>query len=144
MSTTFVKRQDAKPGWLLVDADGLVLGRLAARVSRVLQGKHKPAYTPHVDCGDYVVVVNAAKIVITGSKLEQKEYLWHTRWPGGLRSRSLQEVMDQDPPEAIRQAVRRMLPKTRLGRAMYKKLKVYTGPQHRHAANHPAKYVLPE
>ena len=144
MSTTFVKRQDAKPSWLLVDADGLVLGRLAARVSRVLQGKHKPAYTPHVDCGDYVVVVNAAKIRITGSKIEQKEYLWHSRWPGGLKSRSLKEVMEQDPPEAIRQAVRRMLPKTRMGRMMYKKLKVYTGPTHRHAANHPEKYVLPD
>ncbi len=144
MSTTFLKRETANPGWLLVDADGQVLGRLASRVSRLLQGKHKPSYTPHVDSGDYVVVINARRIRVTGDKLATKEYIWHTRWPGGLRTRSLKDVMEKDPPEAIRQAVRRMLPKTRLGRAIFKKLKVYPDQAHRHGANRPKPYAIPD
>lgn len=144
MATTFVKRAAAKPQWLLVDADGLVLGRLAARVSRVLQGKHKPEYTPHVDCGDYVVVVNARKIRITGNKLRDKEYFWHTRWPGGLKSVSMRDLFQKDPPEVIREAVRKMLPKTRMGRTMLRKLKVYADAKHEHAANRPAAYTLPD
>ena len=144
MSTTFVKRESAKPQWLLLDANGLVLGRLASRVSRLLQGKHKPSYTPHVDCGDYVVVVNARRVRVTGSKLAEKTYYWHTRWPGGLRSKSLRDLMENDPPEAIRMAVRRMMPKTKLGKTMFKKLKVYADAKHDHAANRPAAYTLPD
>lgn len=143
-SSSFVTRQAAKPEWLLVDAQGQVLGRLAARVSRILQGKHKPTYTPHVDCGDYVVVVNARGIKVTGSKLQDKQYVWHTRWMGGLKTKSLRDVMQNDPPEAIKEAVRLMLPKTKLGKSMFKKLKVYADAQHDHAANRPKPYVLPD
>ena len=143
MSTTFLKRESAKPSWLLVDAQGQVLGRLASRVSRLLQGKHKPSYTPHVDSGDYVVVINARGIRVTGSKLEDKEYVWHTRWPGGLKRRSYRETVARDPGGPVREAVRKMLPKTKLGRAILKKLKVYPDAKHVHAANRPVPYTIP-
>lgn len=144
MSSTMIKRQDAKPGWILVDGEGQVLGRLAGRISKILQGKHKPGYTPHVDCGDYVVVINARKIRVTGDKAQTKEYVWHTRYPGGLRSRSYRDVMATNPPEILGTAVRKMLPKTRLGRAMLKKLKVYADAKHRHAANNPVPFTIPD
>ena len=144
MDTTFLTRESAKPTWLLVDAKGQVLGRLAGRLSRLLQGKHKPAYTPHVDSGDYVVVINARDIRVTGNKLRDKEYVWHTRWPGGLKRRALKDVMAKDPPEVLREAVRKMLPKTKLGRAFFKKLKVYPDQTHLHAANRPAPYTIPD
>ena len=142
MNSTFLKRETAKPDWLLVDADGQVLGRLASRVCLLLLGKHKPAYTPHVDSGDYVVVINARRVKFTGNKLREKEYIWHTRWPGGLKHKSLRDVMQKDPTFPIREAVRKMLPKTKLGRAILKKLKVYPDQKHVHAANRPKPHTL--
>jgi large subunit ribosomal protein L13 len=142
ISSTFLKRETSKPDWLLVDADGQVLGRLASRVCLLLMGKHKPSYTPHVDSGDYVVVINARGIRLTGNKAEMKEYIWHTRWPGGQKRRSYRDTVTKDPTEPLREAVRKMLPKTRLGRAFLRKLKVYPDQKHVHAANRPKPHTL--
>ncbi len=132
----------AKPGqvdqaWHLVDADGQVLGRLASKIAVMLMGKHKPQYTPHVDTGDYVIVVNAAKIRMTGRKLDQRYEKRYSGYPGGLKTRTYRQVLDQNPQRLIELAVRRMLPKSSLGRQMLKKLKVYVGPEHPHAAQQP-------
>jgi len=137
MRTYSAKKADVQARWLVVDAEGQILGRLAARIATVLQGKHKPIYTTHIDTGDYVIVVNARKIRVTGRKLEQKTYSRYTGYPGGLRVRSLAEMLARNPEKVIQLAVRRMLPKTKLGRAMFKKLKVYAGPDHPHAAQKP-------
>ena len=137
MRTYSARKADVQARWLLVDAEDLILGRLAARIATILQGKHKPIYTPHIDTGDYVIVVNARKIRVTGRKLEQKTYSRYTGYPGGLRTRSLAEMLSRNPEKVIELAVRRMLPKTKLGRAMFKKLKVYAGPDHPHAAQKP-------
>jgi large subunit ribosomal protein L13 len=123
--------------WLVVDATGRTLGRLATQVADALRGKRKPAYTPHVDTGDFVIVVNAEKISVSGKKLEEKRYYRHSGYPGGLRSRSLGEMLERRPEEVIRHAVKGMLPRTRLGRAQLRKLKVYAGPDHPHAAQKP-------
>ncbi len=132
----------AKPGtfhqrWLKVDASGKTLGRLAVRIAVILQGKNKPTYTPHVDTGDFIIVVNASKIRVTGKKLEQKEYQRFSGYPGGLKRIPMAEMLARKPEEVIRLAVRRMLPKTKLGHAMFKKLKVYAGPEHPHEAQKP-------
>jgi len=137
-----MKTYTAKPGeiersWYVVDAESKTLGRLATQIADVLRGKGKPAYTAHVDTGDFVIVVNAEKIHVTGQKLDQKIYYRHSGYPGGLRSRTLREQLERRPEEVIRKAVRGMLPKNRLAAAQLKKLKVYAGPDHPHAAQNP-------
>jgi large subunit ribosomal protein L13 len=137
-----VKTSSAKPHeierkWFVIDAQGQTLGRLATRVATVLRGKHKPIYTPHIDCGDYVIVVNADKINVTGQKLDQKIYYRHSGYPGGLKQVTLRRQLQTHPERVIEAAVRGMLPKNRLGRKMFKKLKVYDGPDHPHQAQQP-------
>jgi len=132
----------ARPGqvdrkWFVVDAAGIPLGRLASAVAHVLRGKHKPIYTPHVDTGDHVIVVNADKIELTGNKLDDKQYIRHSHYPGGLRTMSYREFLARTPDRVIEKAVKCMLPRNRLGRKMYKKLKVYAGPEHPHQAQQP-------
>jgi large subunit ribosomal protein L13 len=123
--------------WLVVDASGKTLGRLATQVADALRGKRKPDYTPHLDVGDFVIVVNAERVAVSGRKREQKLYYRHSGYPGGLRSRTLAEMLDRRPEEVVRRAVKGMLPRTRLGRAQLRKLKVYAGPDHPHAAQKP-------
>jgi large subunit ribosomal protein L13 len=137
MKTAMMRKGQVSARWVLVDATDQVLGRLAARVARILMGKHRPTYTPHVDCGDFVVVVNAAKIRVTGSKRDQETYQRYSGYPGGQKERTLGELLGSKPDEVIRLAVRRMLPKSRLGRSMFSKLKVYKGADHPHAAQKP-------
>lgn len=137
-----MKTYSAKPGevqrdWYLVDADGKTLGRLATQIADRLRGKGKPQYTPHVDTGDFVVVVNAEKVRVTGNKLDDKQYYRHSGYPGGLRTRSLREQLDRQPAEVLRKAVKGMLPRNRLGRAQLTKLKIYAGPEHPHDAQAP-------
>jgi large subunit ribosomal protein L13 len=144
-----MKTWNAKPGeverrWYLVDAEGKTLGRLATRVADTLRGKDKAQYTPHVDTGDFVVVVNAEKVAVTGKKLEDKRYYRHSGYPGGIRSRTLQEELDRRPTEVIRKAVKGMLPRNRLSRAQLTKLKVYAGPDHPHEAQSPQPLKLEE
>jgi large subunit ribosomal protein L13 len=135
--TTMARPETHKSQWFVVDADGKVLGRLAAEVATILMGKHKPTYTPHVDTGDFVIIVNAAKARVTGRKMEQKEYDWYTGYPGGRKVVTMEDYFAKHPTRVIELAVKRMLPKTRLGRKMFKKLKVYAGPEHHHAAQQP-------
>jgi large subunit ribosomal protein L13 len=142
-----MKTYTAKPGeierqWFLVDAEGQTLGRLATRIADTLRGKGKPQYTPHVDTGDFVVVVNAEKIAVTGSKLDSKLYYRHSGYPGGLRSRTLREQLDRRPTEVLRKAVKGMLPKNRLANAQIRKLKIYAGPEHPHIAQAPKELEL--
>ncbi len=139
-----MKTYSAKPGeverkWYLIDADGVVLGRLATTVAQILRGKNKPQYTPHVDTGDFVVVINADKVRVTGNKGLAKEYYRHSGFPGGLKSETFEEAMAKHPERVIEHAVKGMLPKTTLGRAQGLKLKVYAGPDHPHAAQQPEK-----
>ena len=131
------KKEEVVRNWYVIDATGISLGRLAAKVSNVLQGKHKPTYTPHVDCGDNVIVINAEKVNLTGNKLNDKMYYNHSGYTGGLRERTAKEMIENYPVEMIERAVKGMLPKTRLGRQMYKKLFVYAGSEHPHAAQKP-------
>ena len=137
MKTYVATPADRERNWVVVDATGQTLGRLATRIADLLRGKRKPTYTPHVDVGDFVVVVNAEKVRVTGNKLADKRYYRHSGYPGGLRSRSLQEMLDRRPEEVIRMAVRGMLPRNRLARKQLTKLKVYAGPDHPHAAQKP-------
>ncbi len=123
--------------WYVVDADGQTLGRLASEIAKVLRGKNKPIYTPHIDTGDYVIVVNADKVKVTGKKLDQKIYYRHSEYVGGMKETTLREMMDKKPERVIELAVKGMLPKGPLGRAMIKKLHVYAGPEHNHAAQKP-------
>ena len=123
--------------WLVVDASGKTLGRLATQIADALRGKRKPEYTPHCDVGDFVIVVNAEKVVVTGRKREVKRYYRHSGYPGGLRSRTFEQMLERRPEEIIRLAVKGMLPRTRLGRAQLRKLKIYAGPDHPHAAQKP-------
>jgi len=137
-----MKTWNAKPGevarqWYVVDADGQTLGRLATRIADTLRGKGKVQYTPHVDTGDFVIVVNAEKVAVTGNKLDQKHYHRHSGYPGGLRSRTLRQQLDRQPTEVLRKAVRGMLPRNRLARAQMRKLKIYAGPEHPHEAQAP-------
>lgn len=131
------KPREVERRWYLVDADGQNLGRLATRIADTLRGKTKPQYTPHIDTGDFVVVVNAEKIAVTGKKLEQKMYYRHSGYPGGLRERTLREQLDRQPTEVLRKAVKGMLPRNRLSRAQLTKLKIYAGPAHPHVAQAP-------
>jgi len=135
--TYVTKQEDVEREWHVVDATGQTLGRLASQVARILRGKHKPIYSPAVDTGDYVIVVNAEKIHVTGRKLDQKVYYRHSGYPGGLKAITLRELLKKRPTRVVEHAVRGMLPKNRLGRRMFKKLKVYAGPDHPHAAQQP-------
>ena len=135
--THIVKTSDIEREWFVVDADGQTLGRLASNVARILRGKHKAIYTPHLDVGDYVIVVNAEKIAVTGNKMDDKIYYRHTGYPGGLRSATLRQQLARHPTFAIAAAIKGMLPKNRLGRRILRKLKVYAGPGHPHQAQQP-------
>ena len=137
MKTYSAKKGEIAREWYLVDADGQTLGRLATRIADTLRGKGKPQYTPHVDTGDFVVVVNAEKIQVTGNKLDQKRYYRHSGYPGGIRSRTLREQLGRRPTEVLRTAVKGMLPKNRLARQQINKLKIYAGPEHPHEAQAP-------
>lgn len=137
MKTISTRPQDVTHGWYVIDADGKTLGRLATEIARRLRGKHKPEFTPHVDTGDYIVVVNAEKVHVTGAKRSDKMYYRHTGYPGGLKERTFQQMIDSHPDRVIRQAVKGMLPHNPLGRSMFRKLKVYAGPEHPHEAQQP-------
>jgi len=137
MKTYQPKAGEIARQWVLVDAEGQTLGRLATRVAMILRGKNKPVFAPHADVGDFVVVVNAEKVAVTGKKLEQKKYYHHSQFPGGLREDTLSKVLQQKPERVVEKAVRGMLPKTKLGDALFGKLKVYAGPVHPHAAQKP-------
>lgn len=140
MKSYIAKPNEVERKWYLIDAEGKVLGRLASEVASILRGKNKPTYTPHVDTGDFVIIVNADKVKLTGKKLDQKEYRYHTGYPGGLKAIPYRRLMEKNPEKAIHLAVRGMLPKNRLGRKMIKKLKVYSGPEHNHQAQKPEVY----
>lgn len=137
MRTYSAKPQEVERTWYVIDAQGQTLGRLASRVATLLRGKHKPSYTPHVDCGDFVIVVNAAKVHVTGQKMDQKIYYRHSGYPGGLKEITLRRQLQIFPERVLEAAVRGMLPKNKLGRKMFKKLKVYAGAEHPHAAQQP-------
>jgi len=137
MKTYTARPVDIERRWLLVDAAGRTLGRLATQVAMALRGKHKPMYTPHMDTGDHVIIINAHKIRLTGRKPEDKKYFRHTLYPGGAHWITIQEMMKKHPDRVVTQAVKGMMPKTKLGRAMIKKLKVYAGPEHPHEAQQP-------
>ena len=137
MKTYSAKTEEVDRAWLVIDASGCVLGRLATLVATRLRGKHKPTYTPHVDTGDHVIVVNAAKVTLTGRKLDQKMYYHHSGYMGGLKSATAKQLLDKRAGDLVVHAVRGMLPKNRLGRKMLKKLKVYAGPDHPHVAQQP-------
>ena len=142
-SKTYVaKATDRERQWLLIDANGLTLGRLATQIADLLRGKLKPEYTPHVDTGDFVVVINAEKISVSGNKMKEKMYRRHTGYPGGLRERTLEEMLERRPEEVIRQAVRGMRPRNRLARQQITKLKVYAGTDHPHVAQKPKKLEI--
>jgi len=137
VKTYTARAEDIEQEWFLVNAEGKTLGRLASEIAQVLRGKHKPIYTPHLDCGDFVIVVNAEKVQVTGRKLDQKMYYRHTGYPGGIKSISLRNQLQKHPERVLEAAVRGMLPKNRLGRKMFKKLKVYAGNSHPHQAQQP-------
>ncbi len=137
MKTYVASAADRERNWLIVDASGQTLGRLATQIADTLRGKRKPTYTPHVDTGDFVIVVNAKQIAVTGNKLQDKRYYRHSGYPGGLKSRSLNDMLERRPEEVIRLAVKGMLPRNRLARKQLTKLKVYAGPEHPHAAQQP-------
>ena len=140
MKSYMAKPEEVERKWHVIDAEGKVLGRLATEIATLLRGKHKPIYTPHVDTGDFVIVINADKIKLTGKKLEQKQYRYHTGYPGGLKAVPYRRLMDRSPERVIQLAVKGMMPKNRLGRQMLKKLKVYRGSDHRHEAQQPEMY----
>lgn len=142
MKTYSAKPESVKRDWLIIDAENQTLGRLATEVARRLRGKHKPEFTPHVDAGDYVVVVNADKVQVTGNKAKDKTYYRHTGYPGGLKSMSFEKLQNYKPESIIELAVKGMLPKNPLGSAMYKKMKVYAGSEHPHAAQQPQEIKL--
>lgn len=137
MPTYSPKASEIQRAWHVVDAEGMVLGRLATEVARILRGKHKPTYTPHADCGDFVVIVNADKLQLTGNKLRDKLYYRHSGYLGGIKSLTAGEMVDKNPARVIELAIKGMLPRGPLGRQMLKKLKVYAGPDHPHAAQQP-------
>ncbi len=138
MKTYSAKPDDVEAKWFLIDAEDVVLGRLATIAAKMLRGKHKPMFTPNIDCGDHIVVINAEKVRMTGRKREQKTYYWHTGYPGGIKSRTANQILEGGHPERIVQkAIERMLPKGPMGRQQYRKLKVYVGPEHPHEAQSP-------
>ncbi len=142
MKSFLAKKGTVEAGWHVVDADGLILGRMAAEIAPILMGKTKPTYTPHIDTGDFVIVVNAEKIRVSGDKAKTKVYKSYSRYPSGQRLRPFEDMLASQPEKVIELAVRRMLPKSTLGRHMLKKLKVFRGPEHCHAAQNPAKLEL--
>jgi large subunit ribosomal protein L13 len=142
MKTYQAKKEELKYQWYLVNAEGKVLGRLASELAKILRGKHKPTFTPHLDTGDFVVVVNAEKVGLTGKKLKDKIYYRHTGYPGGIKEVSAEKLLAKKPTEVIRRAVKGMLPKNSLGRQMLRKLKVYAGPNHPHKAQNPVPLEL--
>lgn len=135
--TKSAKKEEVQRNWYIVDAQSDVVGRLGTKIATVLRGKHKPSYTPHVDTGDYVIVINAEKVRFSGAKMDQKEYQRYSGYPGGQKSRTAREMLEKKPIEIMEHAVKGMLPKNRLGRQMFKKLFVYTGSEHPHAAQKP-------
>ena len=137
MPTYSPKASEIERAWVLIDAEGLVLGRLATEVSRILRGKHKPTYAPHIDTGDHVVIINADKVVLTSGKADRKMVYRHSGFPGGLKEQTYADLLGKKPAEAVRGTIRGMMPHTRLGAAQLKKLKVYAGPNHPHAAQQP-------
>jgi large subunit ribosomal protein L13 len=137
VKTISAREEDVQHDWYVIDAQGQTLGRLATQTASILRGKHKPIYTPHVDCGDYVIIINAEKIHVTGQKMRQKKYYRHSGYPGGLTEISLRDQLQKFPNRVLEAAIRGMLPKNRLGRRMFKKLKVYPGPDHPHQAQQP-------
>jgi large subunit ribosomal protein L13 len=144
MKTFVPKKESVSKTWWLVDAEGRILGRLATEIATLLRGKHKPEFSRFLDAGDFVIVVNAEKIQVTGRKLGQKEYYSHSQYPGGLKTQILRELLEKKPEDVIRRAVWGMIPKNKLGRVVYKKLKVYRGPDHPHQAQNPRPYVFEE
>ena len=142
MKTYYAKPAEIEREWLVVDATDMVLGRLASEIAKILKGKNKPTYTPHVDTGDFVIVVNADKIRLTGNKAEKKAYFHHSGYPGGLKEVSYQRMLERHPERVLEKAVKGMLPKNTLGRAMNRKLKVYAGPEHPHQAQKPRQITL--
>lgn len=142
MSTPFPSAKDIQRRWWTVDADGQILGRLATSVARLLMGKHKPTYTPFLDVGDHVVIINAEKIVLTGNKLDAKKYYRYSGYPGGLRETNARRLLEEHPERLLEFAVKGMLPKGSLGREMYRKLRVYAGSEHPHTAQQPEPYEL--
>jgi len=142
MKSYIAKPNEIERKWYIIDGEGKTLGRLSTEIARILRGKHKPIYTPHVDTGDHVIVINADKIVLTGKKLDQKLYRYHTGYVGGLKEVSYRKIMTETPGKAVQLAVRGMLPKNTLGRAMIKKLKVYKGTEHKHHAQKPEVYEI--
>jgi large subunit ribosomal protein L13 len=142
MNSYMARPASVERKWHLIDAEGQTLGRLATEIARLLRGKNKPQYTPHVDTGDFVVVVNAEKVVVTGKKAEQKVYRRHTGYPGGLKETSYEVMLERKPTEILRKAVKGMMPRTRLGRQQFRKLKIYAGPEHPHEAQAPEPYEV--
>lgn len=142
MKSYIAKSNEVERKWYVVDLEGQTLGRAASQIASILRGKHKPTYTPHVDTGDYVIVINAEKVVLTGKKLDQKLLRHHSMYPGGLKEMSYRDAIAKKPEFVFEEAVRRMLPKGKLGRQMFKKLKVYRGPEHNNAAQNPEKLEL--
>ncbi|SCG84069.1 50S ribosomal protein L13 [Proteiniborus sp. DW1] len=142
MKSFIAKPNEIERKWYVIDAEGKTLGRLSSEIASILRGKHKPIYTPHVDTGDYVIVINAEKVVMTGKKLEQKAYRYHTGYPGGLKEIPYSTLIEKNPEKIISLAVKGMLPKNSLGRAMFKKLKVYKGSEHKHEAQKPEVYEI--
>lgn len=142
MKTFMAKAEEVKRKWYIIDAEGKPLGRVASEVAKILRGKHKPTFTPHVDTGDHVIVLNAEKVVLTGKKLDQKLYRHHTLYPGGLKEVKARHMLQNKPEKAIELAVKGMLPKNSLGRAMYRKLNVYKGSEHKHEAQQPEVLTL--
>lgn len=137
MKTFMLRKEDVKHDWYVIDAEGKTLGKVATLAASVLRGKNKPTFTPHVDCGDNVIIINAEKAVLTGNKLDQKMYYNHSGYPGGLRERTAKTMKEKYPVEMVERAIKGMLPKGRLGREMYRKLFVYAGSEHKHAAQKP-------
>jgi large subunit ribosomal protein L13 len=142
MKSYMARPLEVERKWHVIDADGQTLGRLASEISRLLRGKNKTRYTPHVDTGDFVVVVNAEKVVVTGRKAEQKVYRRHSGYPGGLKETSYEQMLARKPTEVLRKAVHGMMPRTRLARKQFKKLKLYAGPEHPHSAQDPQPYEV--
>lgn len=142
MNTYMAKGETVERNWYVVDADGMVLGRLSSQVAAILRGKHKPVYTPHVDTGDHVIIINAAKVRLTGKKLDNKKYIHHTGFPGGLKETTYRTLLATKPEFAVYESIRRMMPKGPLGDQMLKKLRVYAGPEHKNAAQKPETLVL--
>ena len=137
MSSFIQKPAEVERKWYVVDAEGKTLGRMASEVAAILRGKNKPTFTPHVDCGDYVIVINAEKVAVTGKKRQEKIYKRHTGYPGGLRELTFEQLLEKHPEEVVKHAIKGMMPTGKLGRQMYKKLKVYAGPEHNHQAQKP-------